>query len=164
MKDIFDAAVESPLALLKSFAIDNQAEIVKIKKNHTKTIADLHSQVAQLAKQFWTLSQILSSMEIDPHIHQAINIYIKNFYNGLTRMGIELIEASSGLYSEETGKHFEIITSLPSPDVKALTVNRTLSPAILLNKQLLVKGGIQILEPAEETHANAKNKTNKNKQ
>ena len=64
-------------------------------------------------------------------------------------MKIEIFVSDNVEFTSELGKSFDVITAKASDDAKIVSVDKTISPAILINGQVILKGSVQVLQPSK---------------
>ncbi len=159
MEDIFTNNSASPLAIIKRMTQEAQEEKEKLAATKEKELSSVYMKFAQALPHYWAIRNVLKTLEIEQEKSTLLNIYLKNFEDATKRLNFDIFEAKPGVYDENTGKAFDVITALPSKDVQEFTVNVTISPAISLDGKVIIRGGIQVLKPEASADETQKSKS-----
>lgn len=149
MEEIF-SDFKSPQVLLLSLEKHELEKRNKADVEKEKLVRDLYYDIAILIAEYWKMKNVLINFDKIQEPTTALNIHISNLNSFIAKMNFEIREAELGRFTPETGKLFPNMTSQIIENANEILVTRTISPAILLNNEIIKGGEILITRPATE--------------
>jgi len=150
MDNIF-APSRSPVALLdqclRNSWNEHKTAITELESGHHRKIRRLAQLFVPVAKLMAAFSESINNKSFSQPAVTEMVMQFKALELLLQRENIQLVYAPRGVISEETGRHFDVISAQPAAGIVEPQVEKTIDPAVFMEGKVLIRGMIHIIAP-----------------